>query len=495
VLDERAGARLCAVLAGCGEDQVAIRPAGIMARRLVRAPLPGGDVAAWVPRGSVLVTGGTGTVGGHVARWLAGRRAARVVLTSRSGPAAAGVAKLVAGLAASGTGVDVLACDVAMREQVAGLLARIDAGGPPLTAVMHAAGATQATATTDTTLAETAGMLAGKATGAAHLDELTAGTGLDAFVVFSSITATWGSGLQPGYAAANAFLDALAQNRRSRGLPAVSVAWGAWAGGGMTDAESAVQLQRRGLRLMDPELAVRALGQVLDHGDGPVTVADVDWARFAAAFTLRRPSPLIGGLPEVAQALAAADAAGSGPAAPGTATELARRLAGLAGGEQMRVLAGLVRAEVAAVLGHTSPEAVEPGRAFRDLGFDSLTAVELRNRLAELTGLRLPATLVFDYPTPAVLAEHLHAKAVKEETDQLNVFDELNRLGPVLSSMRDDEGKSEIATRLEAILRDLRAEAATDDEASVDDIDTASDDEMFDLVKREIESTDFEISD
>jgi short-subunit dehydrogenase/acyl carrier protein len=492
-LDDRAAARLCAVLAGCGEDQVAIRTAGILARRLVRAPLPGSDVTAWVPRGSVLVTGGTGAVGGHVARWLAGRGTARVVLTGRSGPAAAGLAGLAAELAALGTRIDVVACDVAVRDQVAGLLARIDASGAPLTAVMHAAGATQATAMTDTSLAETAGMLAGKAAGAAHLDELTAGTGLAAFVLFSSISATWGSGLQPGYAAANAFLDALAQNRRSRGLPAVSVAWGAWAGGGMTDAESAIQLRRRGLRLMDPDLAVRALGQVLDHEEGPVTVADVDWARFAAAFTLRRPSPLIASLPEVEQALSAAGVAGSGPAAPGAGAELAQRLAGLAEGEQSRVLAGLVRTEAAAVLGYTSSEAVEAGRAFRDLGFDSVTAVELRNRLAEVTGLRLPATLVFDYPSPAALAEQLRTETLKRETAQPNALEELDRLRSLLSSMASEERRSEVAARLETMLRELRAGTIADDVADDRDLETASDDEMFDLVKREIESTDFEI--
>jgi NADP-dependent 3-hydroxy acid dehydrogenase YdfG len=226
VLDERAAGRLCGVLAGCGEDQVAIRAAGLLGRRLVRAAAapPGGQ--AWVPAGTVLVTGGTGAIGGHVARWVAGLGAPRVVLASRSGPGAVGVAGLAAGLAGAGACVQVTGCDVGSRPQLAGLLDRIAASGPPLTSVLHAAGVEQGTALMDATAGELAGVVAAKAGGAAVLDELTAGLGLDAFVLFSSISAVWGSGLQPGYAAANAFLDALADSRRSRGLAATSVAWG-----------------------------------------------------------------------------------------------------------------------------------------------------------------------------------------------------------------------------------------------------------------------------
>ena len=399
-------ALLCAVLAGCGEDQVAVRDAGIMARRLVRAPAPDQDGRRWVPRGSVLVTGGTGAVGGHVARWAAGRGAPRVVLASRSGPAAGGAAALAAGLAGAGSAVAVLAGDLAERAVVSALLAWISAGGPALAAVLHAAGTAQAGAIQDMTAADLAGVLASKAAAAAHLDELTADLNLDAFVLFSSAAATWGSGGQAGYVAANAFLNALAEDRRGRGLPGTSVAWGLWGGGGMGVGEAAARLQRLGVRVMDPALAVRALGQVLDGGEQLITVADVDWARFAPAFTLRRPSPLLADLPEVRQALAVG---GVGSSAASQLTPLGRRLAGLPRAEQVRVLTDVVRAEAAAVLGHPSPEAVEEGRAFRDLGFDSLTAVELRNRLAEVTGLHLPATLVFDYPTPVAAAQFVRA--------------------------------------------------------------------------------------
>ncbi|HEV3290933.1 MAG TPA: SDR family NAD(P)-dependent oxidoreductase, partial [Streptosporangiaceae bacterium] len=407
VWDERTGRRLCEVLAGGGEDQVAVRAGGVFGRRLVRAPLPRSD-GRWVPRGTVLITGGTGAIGGHVARWAAGRGAARVVLASRSGPAAAGAATLAAQLAAAGTAVAVMACDVARREQMAGVVAWIGASGPRLSTVMHTAGTGQATALADTTVAELAGVWAAKAAGAKHLDELTEGMDLDGFVLFSSIAATWGSGLQPGYAAANAFLDALAQGRRGQRLAGTSVAWGPWGGGGMSRGQSGTQMVRRGLRLMDPQLAVKALGQALDAGEHLVTVTDVDWARFAATFTVRRSSPLIADLPEVARALAEAEAAFA--AVPDAGGALAQQLAGLAEAEQLRVLTGVVRAEAAVVLGHLSAESVEEGRAFSELGFDSLTAVELRNRLNAVAGLRLPATLLFDYPTPLAVAQFMRSQ-------------------------------------------------------------------------------------
>ncbi len=406
VLDERAAVRLRAVLAGCGEDHVAIRPAGITGRRLARAGQPRAG-RTWRPSGTVLVTGGTGAIAGRVARWAAGRGAARIVLTSRSGPAAPGAAALAAGLAAAGAGVEVIAGDIASRGETAGLLDRIAAGGPPLSSILHTAGVKLNIAFEQQTVMDLDTVLAGKATGAALLDELTAGLDLDAFVMFSSISSTWGSGWQAGYAAGNAFLDALAENRRGRGLAATSVAWGVWGGGGMADDESAEQLRRRGSLKIDPDLAVQALGEAVDAGEGLVTVADVDWARFAAAFTLLRPSPLIGDLPEVVQALAGArDGDGDGDG-QGDVSVLAGQLAGLSRAEQERVLVGLVQVEAAAALGHEGPWAVEPGRAFREMGFDSLTAVELRNRLNAATGLRLAATTLFDYPTPVAAAEFL----------------------------------------------------------------------------------------
>ena len=406
VVDGRAAGRLCGVLAGCGEDQVAIRGTGILGRRLARAPLPR-QGERWVPGGTVLVTGGTGALGSRVGYWLAGRGAPRVAAVSRSGAGAAGVAVLAAAVAGAGSELMVMACDVTVRGQVAGVLARIAAGGPRLAAVVHTAGAGLTAAVAETSMTELAGVVAGKVAGALHLDELTRGLDLEQFVLFSSAAATWGSGAEGGYAAANEFLNGLAQVRLSRGLPAVSVAWGPWSGGGLITAETEALLKRRGLPLLDPRLAVQALGELLDAGDTLVTVANVDWPRFTRPFTLRRSSPLIGHLPEVRQALADADAGEGGPATADPGGVLGRQLAGLSPAEQDRVLLNLVRSGAAAVLGHSSPEAVEAGRAFSEMGFDSLTAVELRNRLSDATGLRLPATLLFDYPTPVVVAGYL----------------------------------------------------------------------------------------
>nr|WP_052808656.1 type I polyketide synthase [Streptomyces cyaneogriseus] len=399
---------LRAVLAADGDEQeYALRPTGVYVRRLVRAPL--GDTPArrtWRPRpdGTVVITGGTGALGARVARRLAREGAGHLLLTSRAGLTADGAGELVAELRAAGTRVTVAACDVADREQLALALAAVP-DEFPVHAVVHAAGVNHTAPLERTTLAELAGTVAAKAAGARHLDELTAGSDLDAFVLFSSGAAVWGSAGQAAYAAGNAYADALATDRRRRGLPATSVAWGSWAGGGMVDPGLARELARGGVRSMDPELALDALQQALDHDETAVTVTDMDWPRFAETFTAARRRPLIDTVPEAVAARAGHD----GEEENGTtgAAGFAATLAPLDSAERDRRLLELVRSTAALALGHTDPAAVPPGRPFKDLGFDSLTAVELRNRLAAATGLRLPATLVFDHPTPTAAAAHL----------------------------------------------------------------------------------------
>ncbi|MEX5637772.1 SDR family NAD(P)-dependent oxidoreductase, partial [Parafrankia sp. FMc2] len=399
-LDRRAASRLVRVLAGAdGEDQVAIRDGGILLRRLVHAPVRG--ETAWRPRGTVLITGGTGGLGVQVARWAAGNGAERLVLVSRRGPAADGVADLVDELSTAGVAVDVVACDLADRAAVAGLLA--DVG--ELSAVVHAAGVVEDLPLVDVDADHLDRVVAGKVAGALHLDELLGETPLDAFVVFSSISGVWGSGGQGAYGAANAALDALVLRRRAAGRVGTAVAWGPWAQVGMAADEAvAGQLRRQGLVGLEPGQAVAALVQAVGAGDDVVTVADVRWDVFLPVFTAARPRPLFADLPEARSAVGHTDALGAG------ASPLGRRLAGLPAGDQERVVVELVRSEVAGVLGHGSALDVPADRAFRDLGFDSLTAVELRNRLAAVTGLRLPATLVFDYPNAQRLAEHLLAE-------------------------------------------------------------------------------------
>ncbi|MFD4691808.1 type I polyketide synthase [Streptomyces sp. NPDC058463] len=406
-LDDAAGSRLVAALASGAEDQVAVRGPGVYARRLVRAGAadgfaPGGPDGEWRGRGTVLVTGGTGALGTEVARWLARSGVEHLILLSRRGREAPGADELVAELADLGVTASVLAGDVADREFVRRALEQVPAGSA-LTGVVHAAGAGDVTPLDTAGVDDFARVVAAKVGGAMCLDEVLEDTPLNFFVLFSSIAGVWGSGGQSAYAAANAFLDALAVTRRSRGVAATAVSWGAWAGAGMAGGpEVAALLRRRGLRAMAPELAVAALGQALRADDTCVTVADVEWAAFAPAFTVGRARPLIDDIPEARPVLEAASAA-----EPGDASPLARTLAAQPENEQLRFLLDVVRRHVAAVLGYRGHTDIAADAPFKNLGFDSLTAVELRNRLTAETGLPLPSGLVFDHPTPQALAARL----------------------------------------------------------------------------------------
>ncbi|WP_372505740.1 type I polyketide synthase, partial [Streptomyces malaysiensis] len=415
LVDDRALSRLAGVLAGGeGEDQVAVRASGVFGRRLSRSAKTGRG-RDWRPgAGSVLVTGGTGALGAHVARWLVDRGAEHVVLTSRRGLEAPGAAELRDELRESGAQVTVAACDVADREALAGLLADLP-GEFPLTAVVHAAGVLDDGVLESLTPERFVSVLRAKADAAACLHEVTRDLDLTAFVLFSSFAGSMGAAGQANYAAANAFLDALAERRRAEGLPATSVAWGPWAEGGMAADDALEQRMRRGgVPPMAAELAIAALQRALDLDETAVTVADIDWARLAPGFTASRPSPLLLELPEVRTAL---EAEGLRAAMTGGEDEssLVRRLAGVPAAERERLLLDLVRSAVADVLGHSDAEAVEADRAFRELGFDSLTAVELRNRLNTVTGLRLPPTLVYDYPSSSAVAVHLRTEILGEE--------------------------------------------------------------------------------
>jgi acyl carrier protein len=307
--------------------------------------------------------------------------------------------------------------------------------------------------------------------------------------VTNSGAATWGSGDLAAYAAANAYLDALAENRRARGLRATSVAWGLWAGGGLGDGEAGTQLQRLGVREMDPALATAALAQAIDGGQVSLTVADVDWTRFAPVFALRRPSPLIAGLPEVSDALRAGADSAAASAEPASA--LARQLAGLPRAGQDRVLTDLVRAQVAAVLGYSSPEAVEPARAFKELGFDSVIALEFRNRLSATTGLALPATLIYDHPSPAVLAGYLRSAIVADdETGAPPIIAGLKRLESDLLEMAgNSEIRDDVTTILRAMLSnwiEAQEETRPDGDGTSVAFDSATPDEVFSFLDKEL---------
>ncbi|MFC9271102.1 type I polyketide synthase, partial [Streptomyces zhihengii] len=403
--DRLALRRLTAALTGTdGEDQLAVRPAGLLAARLVRAPRPERPAPAWRPEGTSLVTGGTGALGAHLARWLAREGAEHLVLTSRRGAEAPGAADLAAELTDLGARVTLAACDVADRDALAALLERLDADGDQLTAVFHTAGVVDDTIVDTLTPERAEGVARAKALAARHLHELTLGTELSAFVLYSSFASVFPSIGQANYAAANAYLDALAVHRRGRGLPATSVMWGSWGGGGLADGEIGERLRAQGVPPMDPGAAVAALARALAEEDTVVGVVDIDWARVAPTAVSVRPYPLITGVPEARRAITPTAGA---DAAAGDGNALAERLAGLDRPARARELLRLVREQAAAALGHADPDAVPAGSPFRDLGADSLIAVNLRNGIAQATGLRLPATLVFDHPTPAALARHI----------------------------------------------------------------------------------------
>ncbi|WP_346168467.1 SDR family NAD(P)-dependent oxidoreductase, partial [Streptomyces javensis] len=455
-LDEGAFRALARALTGQdGEDQLAVRASGTLARRLRRAGA-GRSGERWQPRGTVLITGGTGGVGAQIARGLVDEGAEHVVLVSRRGPEAPGAAALETELTERGARVTVAACDVADREALTHLLNQVtrDGADHPLTAVVHAAG-TLDDATVDALTPERIeAVLRPKVAGARHLHELTRDLGpdLDAFVLISSIAGTVGAAGQGNYAAASAYLDALAQLRRADGLPATSVAWSAWAGGGMIDGEVADQLRRRGAPPIDGVRALELLRQTVARSDGFLVAADIDWGRFAPALSATRPLPLLADLPEAGGT--GQDPAGAEREEAGGAAALRTRLTELSPADRHTALVELVSEQAAAALGYADAGAVETGRAFKELGFDSLTAVDLRNRLNAATGLRLPVTLVFDYPTADDLAVLLREELLPSGGEPVDTaaLAELDRVQSTLAALE------------------------------LDDIESATDDEMFELL-------------
>ncbi|MEU9487612.1 type I polyketide synthase [Streptomyces decoyicus] len=492
-LDEDALRRFLSLLSGDGgsQDEYAVRPSGVHARRMVRAPLdPSAGVESWQPRGTVLITGGTGALGAHVARVLADGGAEHLVLAGRRGPEAPGASELSAELTALGARVTVAACDVTDRAAVAKLLDSLT-DEAPLTAVVHTAGVVGETRPLDeTSLDDAMAAVHAKISGACHLDELLADHPLDAFVLFSSGAGVWGNGGQGPYAAANAALDALAEWRRAQGRPATSIAWGAWAGGGMVDDAVAEQLSRRGVPAMDPGLAVHALREAVDQQETTLVVADIRWDRFLPAYTVSGPRPLLDELPDVRQLLDGrkeeqADETGE------KGSDLPERLAALAEPKRKRMLLDLVRTHASAVLGHSSTEAVRPARAFRELGFDSLTGVELRNRLNTATGLKLPATLVFDHPTPTALATYLRDALLPPEPEPEAGGDsplpsELQQVASALQAATDDDTRRALTEGLRGLLAHWEGQEPLAAKTVDDELAEASDEDMFDLIDREL---------
>ncbi|MFD6393961.1 type I polyketide synthase, partial [Nocardia sp. NPDC060259] len=481
--DQAAVANLVGLLRdSAGEDQLALRGARAYGRRLTRAPEPvTSPEAPWKPAGTVLVTGATGALGSRVARWAAGNGAEHLLLISRRGAESPGAAELAAELRGSGATVTLAACDAADRDTLATLLAEIPTEHP-LTAVVHAAGVPVEGMLAETTIGEFADAVSAKVDGALALHDLTSGLDLAAFVLFSSGSASWGSASNAAYASGNAFLDGLGRYRQAAGLAATTVAWGNWGGGGMTANDSAQEaLLRRGVRPMNPELAFGALLHAVEHGETQLTVADIDWPRFAGPFTFTRPSPLISEIPEAVRALQDQH----GDPESGVESALRQRLAGLPRAERRHLLSTIVSEQIGSVLGYSGAHTDDMDRPFTDLGFDSVTAVEFRNRLSSATGTALPATLVFDYPTLTAVADFLVAE-LDSGSGELSILDEFDRLGrEVAVANCDAETKAKLSIRLQTLLAKL-GEAALDEADDAAGLDAATDDEIFDLIDNDL---------
>jgi acyl transferase domain-containing protein/NAD(P)-dependent dehydrogenase (short-subunit alcohol dehydrogenase family)/acyl carrier protein len=499
------GAVLSAALS-CAEPHLAIRRGRLLAARLAPVEPAAGHVPVDLdPNGTVLVTGGTGTLGGLLARRLVEHGARHLVLAGRRGERAPGAADLAAELAGLGAKVTVVGCDAADRDALAALLGSLPVEHP-LTMVVHAAGMVDDGLLESLTPERLAAVLRPKVDAVWHLHELTRELGPARFVVLSSAAGLFGTAGQGNYAAANAFLDALAERRRAEGLSGLSLAWGLWAErSALTAGLGAVDLARlgrEGVRALSTARALDLFDSALAvTGEAVLVPIGLDLARLRAA-------PDRGRIPALLRELAAppridtpADPVRSAPAEPVPSTtsagaEFAEQLRAMPEPERRRTLLHLVRTLAADVLGEPGPAGIPPDRGFVDLGFDSLSDIELHGQLQDATGLDLPTTLIFDHPNASALAEHLGAAFAdafgtgfgtgfdaEEGTTTGPALAELDRLEAFLAPFADHGGaRTAIGRRLKDILSRWGDEAP--EPAAGPDLGSASDDELFDVLDR-----------
>ncbi len=471
LLDTDGEVPLGAVL-GTGEPQVAVRGSALHVPRLARA-----DAAPEAGlRGTVLVSG-AGVLGEIVARHLVTHHGVRkLVLASRRGLDADGAKDLVTDLTGAGADVAVVACDLADRDQVAALL---DEHRPA--SVIHTAGVLDDGVIGTLTRDRLAKVFAPKVDAVRHLDELTRDADLDSFVVFSSGSGVFGSPGQGNYAAANAFLDAAMASRRAAGMPGLSLAWGLWEQAtGMTahlGGTDQARMSRGGVRPITAEEGMALFDASLAAQPALLVPVKLDLREVRAG----------GAVPHLLRGLVRT---GRRPAQGASTVDdsLKRRLAGLAAPEQEALLVDLVRSQVATVLGHAGPDAVRADTAFKDAGFDSLTSVDLRNRLRESTGLKLPATLAFDYPTPLVLARHLRDELGTGDDALSVVHARLEDVEALLGGLVLDEStKTGLTLRLQGLVaRCNGVSGEADGETLADRLEAASADEVLDFIDEEL---------
>ncbi len=494
VAGEISPAALSAALAS-DEPQLALREDAVLAPRLERwvssadvGHLPGDRAVAAAVRfdseGTVLVTGGTGGLGALVARHLVSHHGVtHLVLTSRRGLQARGAAELVEELSGLGAQVSIEACDVSDREQLAALISSLPEEHP-LRGVVHAAGVLDDGVIASLDPARVDGVLAPKVDGAWYLHELTEHLDLSAFVLFSSIAGVLGSAGQGSYAAANVFLDALASHRRARGLTGLSLAWGQWEQDDSASAMTA-HLQAGDLaRLTRSGMATMAAEQGLELFDAACAQARALFVPMRLETHALREQARLGVLPALLRGLVRVPVRRAQDA-----ESLAQQLAGVSEAERESLVLGLVRSQVALVLGHDSAQEVDPRKTFKELGFDSLGAVELRNRLGAASGLRLGVGLLFDHPTPALVAGYLLAEVSPHGAEGIASLDAgIDTLEQLISSI-DADGieRGRLLARLQMVAARLGDTNSHDDAATVAQrIDSATADEMFELIDNEI---------
>ncbi|OXS35305.1 type I polyketide synthase [Streptomyces sp. XY006] len=484
--------------AGTGEEQLRIRSGTVTVPRLTRpaaAPRsPGADRdGPALGSGTVLITGGTSGLGAMLARHLVERHGVRrLLLTSRRGTTAPAVDGLRTTLTGAGAHVEVAACDVTDRAAVTALIDAVP-DEHPLTAVIHCAAVLDDGVVESLTGDRVDAVLAPKAHGAWHLHEATRHLDLSAFVLFSSVASLLGTAGQAGYAAANAFLNGLAETRRARGLPATALCWGYWAerselGAGLMEADL-VRLQRQGVSPMPSHEGLALFDAAIARDDAVLVPARLHLPAPGAVHTGRTVSPLL-------RALLTPSAGTDRPDREEThAVELAQLVLSKPAAEAEAVVRDLVRAQTALVLGHEDGEQVGPTVAFRDLGLDSLTALELRNKLSAVTGLKLPATLAFDHPNPESLARFLidsvtPAPAGPERTPADRLAEEIERLGARLEEefpALADEERATLSTLVGQVQGRVRALAGEGPVIGITDrISTASAGELLSLLDQEL---------
>jgi acyl transferase domain-containing protein/NAD(P)-dependent dehydrogenase (short-subunit alcohol dehydrogenase family)/acyl carrier protein len=437
------------------QSQIAVRDGRLLTPTLRRPAAVGGNVgvAESVGTGTVLITGGTGALGAVVARHLAAEGVRSLLLLSRRGLAAPGAEVLREELSAAGVRVEIVACDVSDRDELAAVVAGVPVEYP-LSAVIHTAGVLDDGVIGSLTPRRLDAVLRSKADAAWHLHELTAGHDLAAFVVFSSLAGVFGGPGQGNYSAANVFLDALMEHRRHHGMPALSLAWGLWGEsvgmvGGLADADRA-RLARSWITALTNDQGMALFTSALQHADkGAFLAALAIDLRVLRSQPPEYVSPMMAGL--LSRRRSADGAAGR--ANPSSARE---RLLSLQRSERPQFVLDVVRTETATVLGYGRSQGVEMNRSFMDMGFDSLSAVQLRNRLSEVFGVRIPAAVIFDYPTPTVLADYLHAVLAPTEKARTfpDLLENLSRLESALEGVEaTDSERVEVSDRLRSALR------------------------------------------